>query len=171
MHIIILTRYSRIYWKIWKWKKILCETVRKVKWIYNEKASYRYVCFAWSIFDHGLCPHTLLFLSESLILFLWRFSDASHFTLTFAIPCIFAYVFQWSHTGVWLQVLFLFFDNWANYFSEIFFFWLQKYILSLQPLGFDGASLFFRETQLSELEIDRDLSTYVYYSSLDVLPR
>lgn len=38
-------------------------------------------------------------------------------------------------------------------------------------LGFDGALLFFRETQLSEFEVDRDLSTYVYYSSLDVLPR
>lgn len=167
MHLIILTRYSRIYVKIWKWKKILCETVRKVD---VSLESLLPVCmsrgeYIWS----WLMSSYIVFLSKSLILFLWRFSDASHFTLTFAIPCIFAFVFQWSH--VWLQVLFLFFDNWANYFSEIFFFWLQKYILSLQPLGFDGASLFFRETQLSELEIDRDLSTYVYYSSLDVLPR
>lgn len=120
MHLIILTRYSRIYQKIWKWKKILCETVRKVD---VSLESLLPVCmsrgeYIWS----WLMSSYIVFLSKSLILFLWRFSDASHFTLTFAIPCIFAYVFQWSHTGVWLQVFVSLCDNWENYFFGNFSF-------------------------------------------------
>lgn len=167
MPIIILTLFSYSVDYFGNQRKFFVKLSGRL--IYNQKASYRYVRLTWSIFDHGLCPHTSYFYRKPLILFLWRFSDASHYTLTFAIPCIFAFVFQFSHAGVWLQVSFLFATTGQTRFRNFFSFDYRNICLSV--LGFDGASLFFRETQLSEFEIDRDLSTYVYYSSLDVLPR